>query len=238
MSETAEFIQLLRKMGHDMRVPLNTLISTSDMLAGGMYDALTPKQTKAVVRLQRNNHRLLAMLDDFVTYVRADKGDAVLTPKVFDPRVRLEDWCNRVRPAAEEKNLTLQLTTSEVLPSALTGDEVALSRIVLALLWNAVAFTAQGAIHVTSEWKSDLEWIISIQDSGAGISDGDLLHIFEPFWRGAERPQMPTAGAGLGLPMSLALAKMMGGNLFLKETGSTGSTFCIQLPMTRGEVTE
>ena len=72
MPESALFIQLLRKMAHDMRVPLNTIISTSDMLLQGTYDPLTARQEKAVVRVQRNNHRLLAILDDFMTYIKAD----------------------------------------------------------------------------------------------------------------------------------------------------------------------
>jgi len=231
MPEMSEFIQLLRKMGHDMRVPLNTLISTSDMLLQGVYDPLTAKQDKAVVRLQRNNRRLLAILDDFVTYIRADAGDMVLSPKPFDPRVQLEVWCDSIRPVGNEKGLAIRLSLSENLPTTLNGDEAVIKRIVQALLWNAVAFTQAGEIRVTSDWTANQQWLISVQDSGSGISDDDLPHIFEPFWRGEERPQMPTAGAGLGLPLALALTKSMGGQLFLKESTKQGSDFCVQLNM-------
>lgn len=214
-----------------MRVPLNTLISTSDMLLQGVYDPLTAKQDKAVVRLQRNNRRLLAILDDFVTYVRADAGDMVLSPKPFDPRVQLEAWCDPIRPVADEKGLAIRLSISENVPTQLNGDEAVIKRIVQVLLWNAVSFTQVGEIHVTSDWTENQQWLISVQDSGSGISDDDLPHIFEPFWRGEERPQMPTAGAGLGLPLALALAKSMGGQLFLKESTEQGSNFCVQLNM-------
>jgi signal transduction histidine kinase len=229
MPEMSEFIQLLRKMGHDMRVPLNTLISTSDMLLQGVYQPLTSKQEKAVVRLQRNNHRLLEILDDFVTYVRADAGDIVLSPKPFEPHIRLEEWCNPIRHVIEEKGLALHLTLSNTLPTKLIGDEAVIKRIVQALLWNAVAYTQVGEIRVTSDWTTNEQWLICVQDSGSGISSDDLPHIFEPFWRGEERPQMPTAGAGLGLPVALSLAKLMGGELFLKETTENGSKFCVQL---------
>jgi signal transduction histidine kinase len=55
--------------------------------------------------------------------------------------------------------------------------------------------------------------------------------MFEPFWRGDERPQVPTSGSGLGLPMALALVKLMRGTLLLEETGPTGSTFVLSLPL-------
>ena len=229
MPDMSEQMLLLRKMGHDMRVPLNTLISTSDMLVDGLYDDLTPKQAKAAVRLQRNSRRLLAILDDFMTYVKADTGDMVLSPKALDPRAMLDQWCNQVRPTIEKSDVVLRLTISETVPAVLTFDESALRRIVQALLWNAAAHTTCGEIHVISEWKPETGWLIAVKDSGCGISKSDLPHIFEPFWRGEERPQLPTAGAGLGLPMGLALAKLMGGSLFLEETTEQGSRFCIQL---------
>lgn len=234
MSETSAFLQLLRKMGHDMRVPLNTLISTSDMLVAGIYDPLTPKQSKAAVRLQRNSHRLLAMLDDFVTYMKADAGELLFNVQPFDPCVQLQTWCDQVRPTAEEKGLTLHLTTAEDVPATLTGDETAVSRIVLALLWNAVSFTLKGEIRVTSGWTANQEWLITIEDSGPGITADELPHIYEPFWRGAERPIVPTAGAGLGLPLAAALAKAMQGQFDLKQTSPQGSTFCVQLPLASG----
>lgn len=223
-------IQLLRKMGHDMRAPLGAIISTSDMMAEGIYDPLTSKQARANERLRRNSRRVLAILDDFVTYVKADAGQIDPSPKPFDPRASLSEWCSPVRLEAEAKGLTFQLMTHEGVPASLVGDAALISRVITALLWNAIAFTAQGGIWINSEWVENA-WHITIQDSGAGISPENAPHIFEPFWRGEERPQVPTAGAGLGLAVSLALVKLMKGQLLLKQTDAKGSTFCVQLPL-------
>ncbi len=231
MVDKSDFIELTRKLAHDMRVPLNTIISTSDMLLQGVYDPLTPRQEKSVTRLQRNNHRLVAILDDFTTYIKADAGELILNPKPFDPRAHLELWCQPVREAMEEKGLEFHVTTTESVPAAINADEALLKRIVQAVLWNAFAHTSEGGIEITSEWAAENHWLLSIQDSGSGISNDDLPHIFEPFWRGEERPQLPTAAAGLGLPMSLAIARAMGGNLFLKEMALQGCNFCIQIPV-------
>jgi signal transduction histidine kinase len=231
MLDSADFLQLLRKMGHDMRVPLNTIISTGDMLMQGAYDPLTAKQEKAVTRLQRNNQRLLAILDDFMTYMKADAGELVLIPKPFDPRLQLETWIHPIDQEAKKSGLSLRCTTSENVPDQVTVDENAIKKIIQALLWNSLAHTTQGEILITSDWTLEQGWLVHIKDGGSGISDSDLPNIFEPFWRGEARPQFPTAGAGLGLPMSLALAKLMGGKLFLQETTPHGSHFCLQIPV-------
>jgi signal transduction histidine kinase len=173
------------------------------------------------------------MLDDFMTYVKADLGDLVLSLKPFDPRIQLQEWCDPISTISAEKGAALRLITSEAVPAMLMGDDLLIKRMVQALLWNATAYTRAGEINITSDWSPQQEWLICVKDSGLGISDDDLPHIFEPFWRGEERPQFPTAGAGLGLPMSLALAQLMGGTLLLKETSMHGTEFCLQIPLSR-----
>ena len=231
MGEWSDFTLLLRKLGHDMRGPLNILISTSDMLAEGNYGPLTPKQERATARLQRSSTRLLAILDDFMTYIKASASELPLNPQPFDPRAQLALWCEPVREASEAQGLAFHLTTTEGVPQTLQGDETALRRTVQALLWNALAYTAQGEICVGSDWSPETGWRVSVRDSGTGITEQDVPHIFEPFWRGEARPQLPTAGAGLGLPLALALARLMQGDLTLKEA-APGCHFCLQVPLT------
>lgn len=231
MTESSDMLLLLRKMAHDMRVPLNTLISTSDMLVEGMYDPLTTKQARAAVRVQRNSRRLLAMLDDFVMYVKADAGDLELNPEPFDPRNALTEWCNAIRQATEEKGLKVHLNVSEAMPTLLKGDRLLIGRSVQALLWNAVAYTTLGEISIDSSYSPEQGWLICVKDTGSGVSESERPHIFEPFWRGEERPQSPTAGAGLGLPVARSLARLLSGDLILSDSSPQGSTFCLQVPL-------
>lgn len=230
MSDLADLVQLLRKMGHDMRVPLNTMTSTSDMLAGGMYDPLTPKQARAVTRLQRNTYRLLAILNDSLTYIRADASDITPTHQPFHAHERLHEWTQEFKTLAEEKHLSFGLHIAESVPDTLVGDETLVARIVHALLWNALSFTSQGSFNLSSDWTIEQGWRLLIKDTGAGIPESDIPHIFEPFWRGEERPQTQTAGAGLGLPLARSLARMMGGDVTLQQTGHEGSLFCVMFP--------
>ncbi len=224
-------IQLLRQMGHDIRAPLGSIISTSDMLLEGTYDPLTDKQTRAADRLNRNGRRTLAIIDDFITYVKAEAAELTPVSRPFDPSASLEAWFAVVKPAAETKGIACELIIAESMPATIMGDTALISRIVTALLWNGVAFTTTGSLHVVAEWSDSTGWIIRFRDTGSGISAEDAPHIFEPFFRGEARPQVPTAGAGLGLAVSAALTKLMQGQLTLEQTGASGSTFCLMLPL-------
>jgi len=226
-------IDLLRKMGHDIRAPLGSVISTSDMMAEGVYEALTPKQVRANERIRRNSRRALAILDDFITYVKAETGDIDLDARPFDPQLSLSEWGSQVESAAAEKGLALYLNTSDCVPPLLMGDATAIGRAILPLLWNAVIYTAAGGVWVESNWSEPGLWTISVRDSGAGIASENIPHLFEPFWRGEERPQVTTAGAGLGLPLALSLVKLMHGRVFLQQTGAQGSIFCVEIPLSR-----
>lgn len=224
-------LKLVRKMGHDIRAPLGALISTSDMLAEGVYEPLNPKQAKANERIQRNSRRVLAVLDDFITFAKADAGHIEPMLRSFDPRQALIEWCDQVRAMANSKGLAVALTIEQIIPNHLIGDHALIGRSVMALLWNAVAFTHEGEIHVYSDWTDDDHWLIRIEDSGPGISPELIAQIFEPFWRGEDRPQLPTAGAGLGLPLAKSLARLMDGDLALERSDANGSAFCLLLPM-------
>ena len=231
---TDQLAELVRKLGHDMRAPLGSIISTSEMLGEGFYEPLTSKQVRANDRIQRNSHRVLAMLDDFVTYIKAEAGQMELLPKTFDPRVCLSDWEEHVKSTAEKKGLVLHLTTHEHVPTTLTGDYAAISRAVLPVLWNAVSFTPQGDIWFDSDWV-DQTWIIKVRDSGPGIKPEQIPHIYEPFWRGEERPQVATAGAGLGLAVARAITRALGARLTLEQTSEQGSIFTFALPLSPAE---
>lgn len=230
MMDAEHLVSWLRQMGHDMRVPLSTLISTSDMLAKGIYDPLTPKQTRAVERLQRNQQRLLTMLDDFVTLVKAEARQIELLPVEIDTGAQIEAWRKLVETAITAKGLALRVEQTAAVPKSVKVDAALLNRVVMALLWNAVAFTETGSIALTSDWTKESRWSITVQDTGGGFAAEQIAHAFEPFWRGGDDPQVPTARAGLGLPLARALAELMGGTVELVVTSPNGTTVRAQIP--------
>jgi signal transduction histidine kinase len=103
---------------------------------------------------------------------------------------------------------------------------------VLALLWNAVAFSERGGITLRSSWDVlSSVWTIEVCDEGSGIAPENVSHIFELFWRQGEQPPNSTSGYGVGLAMARALTRLMNGQLTLEKTGPQGSEFCLSLPL-------
>jgi signal transduction histidine kinase len=219
----------MRRMAHDMRGTLMTLTATSDMLVQGTYGELTPSQARASQRMQRNSYRMVTLIDDLMTYVKADAKQLPLTAESFEPRVLFDHLREKVSLAADSKGLALHWPDD--LPETLVGDSNLITRLLLAVLWNAIGYTTTGDVWIESRWTPDTLWSITIRDSGPGIAPDEVARIFHPFFHGEQRATVPTSGSGLGLPMALALARLMGGQLTLEKTGSDGSTFCIQLPL-------
>jgi signal transduction histidine kinase len=224
-------VRLMRQMAHDMRGPLAALTGTSDMFTEGVYGQLTPQQVRAIDRIRRNSQRLVALLDDLMAYVKAEAGQFPLNTAAFAPRDTLNAAYQQIKPTADARGLHVCLEVDPSVPEQLLGDEAVISRIVLALLWNAVGFTSQGSICIESAWTTDGHWQIEVRDSGPGIAREHVPHIFEPFWRGEVRPQMPTSGFGLGLAMAHALAACLGGMLCVQQTGLSGTTFRLELAL-------
>src|SRR5450432_11000 len=222
-------VLLLRQMSHEMRTPLAALINTGDLFAGGMYGKLTEKQQKAADRVQRTSHRVLTILEDFVSYVKAESMDYPLIDEEFEPRKLIAGVISQIESEAKKSTIPIQIMTPDNLPDKIIGDKSAVQRILLALLWNAIAATHHGSITISSEWSAEKGWIINIQDTGTGISKEDEEHIFEAFWRGKDRPQVSTSGCGLGLPLARSLARVMNGNLVLVKTSAEGSLFSVEL---------
>lgn len=218
-------------MAHDMRGILAVLTTTSDMLVRGMYGELTPQQSRASERIQRNSSLLVNLLDDLIIFVKADANQLPLNPLPFDPRMLLAEIQKQTSPFAESKGLKLHWTVVSDLPETLVGDASLIRRIMSALLWNALGFTDAGDVWMDSSWTTEQQWVTTVRDSGPGVPAGDELKIFHPFYRGEKRPQMPTPGFGLGLSMASRVAHLMHGRVTLEQTGPSGSTFCLRLPL-------
>jgi signal transduction histidine kinase len=224
-------IPLMRQMMHDIRSPMNTLVATCNLLVEGAYDPLTPGQTRAVKRIERNSYKVVALLDSFLLYVRAVGKDYPLSLMPFVPQELIEGLIVKIRTEAENKGLTIIQNFASDLPAVLVGDSNAIGYALLPLLWNAVGFTETGTITVSTCWAESTGLEITVADTGVGIPHDAIDRIFEPFWRGNHAtPSVPTAGCGLGLAVTENLAIFMAGSVSLLETNETGSTFLLRLP--------
>src|SRR5512140_2849570 len=110
-------VKLMRKMSHDMRAPMAAIIGTADLLLTDGCDELTARQKRSMDRIRRNGVRLVAILDDLMTYVKADAGEYVLEIAPFDPCVLVTRALAEVQPTAAEHGLHCKSTIAQAVPA-------------------------------------------------------------------------------------------------------------------------
>ncbi|MBN1680055.1 MAG: HAMP domain-containing histidine kinase [Anaerolineae bacterium] len=230
--DTDTLIKLIRTLGHDIRGTIAVITSTSEMLSREMYGSLTPGQSRANERIQRNSKRLVALINDFTGYVKAEAGQYPVVTRAFKVGDIFENLIKHVQPYLSEYECDIQTCITDPVPTTLCGDSEMIEEILQALLWNAITFTGSGTVRIQASWTGTNHLTIDVEDHGPGISPEDQAHLFTPFWRGVNRPKAPTAGAGLSLAKARAFVTLLNGQITLASTGPTGSVFRLELPLT------
>lgn len=224
----------LATMSHELRTPLNSIIGFSDVLSS--IRSLDEKQIRYVQNIQKSGKMLLDMINDILDLAKIESGKMELRPSEFRIEHVIGAQCDMARPLAERKNLDLDIDVDADLPE-LFQDQGKVQRILNNLLTNAIKFTPDGGRIVISARRSPLdELLLTVTDTGVGISDEDQAHIFEKFRQG--RTVMPGgdamtreySGSGLGLSIVKELCKLLGGDVSVESELGKGSAFTARLP--------
>ena len=221
-----EFIAV---MSHEFRTPLASIINYADL-------ALEPDATennihKSIEAIARSARHLTALVEAVLDEARLDAGQLELRETEFDLHDLLQNLSAMMAPMAADKELSFSCRIDSAVPRHIYADEVRLRQILINLLGNAIKFTVDGGIQITTTY-ADGRLVSSVADTGPGISSEDQERVFQAFERGAKEND---AGAGLGLTISLRLARLMGGELSLDSTPGQGCTVAVNLPVTVGK---
>jgi signal transduction histidine kinase len=216
----------LATMSHELRTPLNAVVGVADLLD---RTEVSPRQ-RELMRLSRSSATaLLGLVTDILDYSRIEAGSISLTPSSFAIRACVEDATDTVTDAVARKGLDLGYLIDADVPPFITADEGRVRQILLNLLSNAVKFTDRGeiAVHVgaTHLAGGTTQIVMSVRDTGRGIPAHLQSMVFERFSQIDATPSRERGGAGLGLPISHRLARLLGGSLTLHSTPRVGSTF-------------
>ena len=218
----AQKAQFLRNVSHELKTPLTNIRESAELLLDDGDDA----EESAIVRiLQDNSVRLQRMIEQLLRY----GADGDLDPEQPTEAVRLdrlvEDVVERQRPTSAARAITL---SCEVSPVAVDGNTKRLQVIVDNLLSNAVVHTSAGG-HIGVKLHSDNGAItLDVIDSGAGVDDQDVPHLFEWFYTGPRPPDSVVGGAGMGLAIAQEYAQQHDGVIELLAS-STGAHFRLTL---------
>jgi PAS domain S-box-containing protein len=229
----------LANTSHEIRTPLTSILGYADLLSDPALAA--PERARYLDVLQKNAQHLLALIDDLLDLSRAEMGKARVSFDDHSPREAAEQAIELLRPRAREKSLELTLDFVGDLPDTVHTDGIRLRQVLLNLLSNALKFTHAGRVSLTvsTVTHGSVPYIrFEVSDTGIGIADEHVSHIFDPFYQVDQGASRRYGGTGLGLTISRQLTAQMGGTLTVQSRTGIGSVFILELPMESRKLAE
>ncbi len=217
---------LISEMVHELRTPLTSIVAYGELL---MRDDLKREQQRSFVEtMLQESTRLAAMINDFLDLARLQSGRARLAHVPVDIGGLLRDCVSVMKPQADKKNIQVELDAPAGLP-AVEGDAGRLKQVLMNLLSNAIKYTAPGGrVNARAGQRNDSVQV-AIEDTGRGIPEQDLPHIFDKFYRVADSEGWAT-GTGLGLSIAKEIVEVHGGQIDVVSQVGVGTTVTLVIP--------
>ena len=217
--------EIIDDLTHELRTPLTIIRGRLEEIADGIIVA----NDRIYLRLIRETKRLQRLLNDLQELSQAESGNLALNLKPINLRQILEPLTERFSDQLLDSDRTLDLDCPNNLPYIMV-DSDRLEQVLVNLLSNAIRHTSQGSITIEAWSGSDRVWI-SVRDTGSGISESELGHVFRRFWRSQQSRSQTYGGTGIGLAICKRLVELHGGELSVESKVGVGSTFKFYLPI-------
>ncbi|MCI9216860.1 ATP-binding protein [Lachnospiraceae bacterium 42-17] len=225
----------LSNMSHDIRTPMNAIVGFAAIAASHLDDR--ERVADCISKITASSKHLLSIINEVLDMSRIESGKIQLQEQQVRLSGVLKDFMNMIQEQARAKDLKLCLEMDSPLHENVYVDEAKLHRVLLNLVGNAVKFTPAGGeifIRLMEKPQENPEYgryVISVRDTGIGMSSEFLPHVFEPFEREETSTVSRVEGTGLGMPITKNIVEMMGGTICAESEQGKGSTFIIELPL-------
>ena len=222
--------EFLANMSHEIRTPMNGIIGMAEILSEA---PLAEKDRQCLDAIRSSSSALLTIINDILDLSRLEAGKLTISEVNFDIAACVDAVVEVLRPDAIAKGLRIGATYDPDLPSTVRADDGRLRQILLNLAGNAVKFTQRGQVclHVRCRAEDRYRLIISVKDTGIGLSATEVAQIFDRFSQADAAITRSYGGTGLGLTISRRLADLMGGDITVQSTPGEGSCFCVEIQM-------
>ncbi len=208
---------------HELRSPLTSIKGFVELLARS--PELGEREREFVTVILQSTDRLVDLVNDLLDVARLEAGKMEVHPRLFDLGDVVREVATLMRPRVEEKGQQLRVRVPQGLPRAL-ADPVRVRQIVTNLLSNAHLYTAEGGELVVTLARHDSELELGVEDTGRGMSEKELEHVYDRFVRREDG----SGGTGLGLAIVRSLVDLQRGSIHVESTPGVGTTFTVRLP--------
>lgn len=219
----------LANMSHELRTPLNAILGYTELILDKIYGDVPENIQEVLERVEKNGRHLLGLINDVLDLSKIEAGQLVLSLDDYSMKEVVHTVFTSVESLAAEKNLELKVSVAPEVAQG-KGDHQRISQVFLNLVGNAIKFTEAGEVRVEAT-ASDDTFVISVSDTGPGLSEADQQMIFEEFHQADGSSTRKKGGTGLGLSIARRIVEMHGGRIWVESTEGKGSTFWFTLPV-------
>ena len=221
----------LATMSHELRTPLNSVIGFANILLRNKEQRFGAKDLQFLARIKENGTQLLHLINDVLDVSKIEAGRMEVRPVPTELGPLIQETIDHLEPQARERGVALETSIpATLLPAEI--DPTRFRQVLINLIGNALKFTEHGSVRVAVLADRDgRPQRVDVVDTGIGIPPDRLAAIFEAFTQAESTTERRFGGTGLGLTISRALLKLMGGDLTVSSTVGVGSTFSITLPV-------
>ena len=221
--------EFVSNMSHELRTPLNSVIALSRVLLMQAKEKISKEEVNYLEVIERNGKHLLGLINDILDLSKIEAGKSDVRAKLFSLSSLIENICENLEAIAEEKGISIKHYIDEDV-NHIESDELMVHKVLENLIGNALKFTEEGTVTVSAR-KENEKLIISVTDTGIGISKENLSHIFEEFRQVDGTASRKYEGTGLGLAIAYKTSQILGGTISVTSTPGRGSSFTLILPI-------
>ena len=219
----------LSNMSHELRTPLNSVIALSGVLSRRLDKKIPDEEYSFIEVIERNGKHLLNLINDILDISRIEAGHEEIEVTGFNAGNLIAEIVTMIEPQAKQKNIELLYHKDEI-NVHLSCDANKCRHILQNLIGNAVKFTEEGKVEITAR-QIDTNIVITVTDTGIGIAEEHLQHIFDEFRQADSSSSRKFGGTGLGLTIARKYANLLGGTIAVKSVQGKGAEFTLTLPL-------
>ena len=228
-AEITKRIEYTRGLVHELKTPITPILAAAELLLEEIHEAPLDNLVKSISRSAANLNR---RIDELLDLARSEVAMLSVNPEPVDAAILLREVVGEMTPVAQHNNQSLVLEMPQTLP-LVEADKDRIRQVLLNLLNNAIKFTPPGGKISVNAQKDAANLVVSVSDTGPGMTEEQQEHLFEPYYRVADNRQK-LSGLGLGLYLSKSLVELHGGRIWVQSEKNKGSTFSFSLPLTAG----